>query len=435
MLGVLHSTSLAVSAIGLSLAQAHGLKAKHATKQVDRLLSNPGVDLGRLFTPWIRQAIGDDREIVVAMDWTDFDADDQSTLMLSLVTTYGRAQPLLWLTVYKAELTGRRNEFEDLCLARLKEALPEGVRVTILADRGFADVRLMEFLLRTRLRLRDPVSRRHVRERHRRRNSQGDAQWVGASGRARKLTGAKLTREGFEVGACVHVHAKGMKEAWHLAASDGAKSAKAIVGLYAKRWTIEPSFRDTKDLRFGMGMAELRIADPMRRDRLLFLNALAILLLTSARRRRREPRHGQGLANQHDQAPNPLPVPSRVHVVRSHPQHARAPPPTPPHQIRRNDQSKQSPSQRPNSCRKMRGFMSRRAGVNDLRTSRPKMPHSVFERREIPDSGLQRRCAGARKSKVTASLAAGVTLHEALKAADQLKPAGVATSRDRSRPA
>src|SRR5208337_1867433 len=67
------------------------------------------------------------------------------------------------------------------------------------------------------------------------------AQWVGAGGRARKLTGAKLTREGFEVGACVCVHAKGMKEAWHLAASDGARSAKEIADLYAKRWTIEPS--------------------------------------------------------------------------------------------------------------------------------------------------------------------------------------------------
>ena len=46
------------------------------------------------------------------------------------------------------------------------------------------------------------------------------------------------------------------------------------------QWYIKPSFRDTKDLRFGMGMATLRIADPMRRDRLLLLNALAILLLT-----------------------------------------------------------------------------------------------------------------------------------------------------------
>ena len=76
-LGALNSASLAVSAIGLSLAQADGLNAKHATKQIDRLLSNPGIDMGRVFTPVIRQAIGEEREPVVAVDWTDFDADDQ----------------------------------------------------------------------------------------------------------------------------------------------------------------------------------------------------------------------------------------------------------------------------------------------------------------------------------------------------------------------
>ena len=45
-------------------------------------------------------------------------------------------------------------------------------------------------------------------------------------------------------------------------------------------WDIEPSFRDSKNLRFGMGMSALRIDDPQRRDRLLLLNAFAILLLT-----------------------------------------------------------------------------------------------------------------------------------------------------------
>ena len=52
------------------------------------------------------------------------------------------------------------------------------------------------------------------------------------------------------------------------------------MNYYAKRWTIEPNFRDTKDLRFGMGMSALRIADPQRRDRLFLLNAFAIVLLT-----------------------------------------------------------------------------------------------------------------------------------------------------------
>ena len=42
-LGVLTGASLAVSVIGHGLAQAHGLIARHAIKQVDRLLSNAGV--------------------------------------------------------------------------------------------------------------------------------------------------------------------------------------------------------------------------------------------------------------------------------------------------------------------------------------------------------------------------------------------------------
>ena len=67
---------------------------------------------------------------------------------------------------------------------------------------------------------------------------------------------------------------------YEVAASDGSLSAAQITTLYSKRWTIEPSFRDSKDLRFGMGMSALRIDDPQRRDRLLLLNAFAILLLT-----------------------------------------------------------------------------------------------------------------------------------------------------------
>jgi hypothetical protein len=35
------------------------------------------------------------------MDRTDFDHDDQATLVLSLVTGHGRAAALLWLSVWK----------------------------------------------------------------------------------------------------------------------------------------------------------------------------------------------------------------------------------------------------------------------------------------------------------------------------------------------
>jgi hypothetical protein len=44
--------------------------------------------------------------------------------------------------------------------------------------------------------------------------------------------------------------------------------------------TRQSGFRDTKDLRFGMGMASMRVNSPDRRDRLWLLNAFAIALLT-----------------------------------------------------------------------------------------------------------------------------------------------------------
>ena len=53
--------------------------------------------------------IGARTSLLVAMDWTDFDADNQATIMLSLITEHGRATPLVWLTVNKAELKDRRS--------------------------------------------------------------------------------------------------------------------------------------------------------------------------------------------------------------------------------------------------------------------------------------------------------------------------------------
>ena len=48
---------------------------------------------------------------------------------------------------------------------------------------------------------------------------------------------------------------------------------------YGKRWGIETSFRDIKDMRFGMGLSAMRVSSPQRRDRMLLLSALAIALL------------------------------------------------------------------------------------------------------------------------------------------------------------
>lgn len=278
-LGVMTGASLAVATIGHALAQARGLLTKHVVKQVDRLLSNAGVSPWAMFAQWVPEAVGDRREIVVVMDWTDFDADGQATLAFNLVTRHGRATPLMWLTMLKDELKGQRNDIEDTCLARLAELLPAGTQVTILADRGFGDHKLFRFL--TKLGFGYVIRcRGDIRVAAADGESRAAADWVGKGGRARKLAGASVTGAAQAVGAVVCVQDKNMKEPWCLVASNADATAREIVNLYAKRWTIEPSFRDTKDLRFGMGLGAVRIGDPQRRDRLLLLNAFAVLLLT-----------------------------------------------------------------------------------------------------------------------------------------------------------
>jgi len=278
-LGAMQAASLAVAMIGQALAQARGLVTKHAIKQVDRLLSNNGIDVWDSFARWVPHQIGEQRDILVAMDWTDFDHDDQATLVLSLVTGHGRAAPLLWLSVWKDELTNQRNDFEDACLRRLADLVPVGCRVTILADRGFGDQKLFAFLAELGfgyvIRFRGNI---HVTDAAG--QTRPAAELVGKGGRACKLLDARITARGQQVGAVVCVHARDMKEPWCLATSEREATAATLINHYAKRWTIEPQFRDTKDLRFGMGLSSTRIGEPTRRDRLLLISAFATALLT-----------------------------------------------------------------------------------------------------------------------------------------------------------
>jgi hypothetical protein len=90
----------------------------------------------------------------------------------------------------------------------------------------------------------------------------------------------RTTNDGYEVATVVCVHAKGMKEPWCLVSSNTKTKARPVIDGYAKRWTIEPGFRDCKDPRFGMGMSQTRIGSTQRRDRLFLISAFATALLT-----------------------------------------------------------------------------------------------------------------------------------------------------------
>ena len=248
--------------IGQGLAAARGLDTKHAVKQVDRLLSNGGIDLDAILPHWVRHVVGARTDIKVAMDWTDFDADKQTTIMLSLMTGHGRTTPLVWLTVDTDTLKNHRNTYEYRVLVRLADMLPPETKVCIVADRGFGDRKLyrvlteelhFDYVIRFRGNIKVMAADGETRV---------AIGWVGANGRATLLRDPD------------------MKAAWCLATNYRNPTVGFLKGLYGQRWGIECGFRDTKDPRYGMGMGQIGMASAVRRDRLWLLNALAIRLLT-----------------------------------------------------------------------------------------------------------------------------------------------------------
>ena len=278
-LGVIHAASLAIHAIGIGMAEARDVDPKHAIKQVDRMLSNKGIDVWALFRLWVPFVLGDRREIVVTLDWTEHDHDDQTTIAMNLVTSHGRATPLIWKTVVKSALKDNRNEYEDDVIRRLHEVLPDGSRVTLLADRGFGDQKLYRLLaelgfgyvvrFREIIAVTDSLGECHPA-----------SEWVPTNGRSRMIRGAFVTQDRCPVPGVVCVKESGMKDSWCLATSRADLGGKQVVELYGKRFTTEENFRDTKDLKYGLGLSATHIGTPARRDRLLLIGALAQALLT-----------------------------------------------------------------------------------------------------------------------------------------------------------
>lgn len=277
--GVLNAAMLTIHAIGQAYAAMAHIEARSGVKQIDRLLSNVGVALSALFPAWIRFVVGERAELTVALDWTEFDADDHVTLCAYSVTRHGRATPLIWKTHKKSALEGHRTQWEHDLVEELHRAIRPDVAITLLADRGFGDQKLYELLTLLGwdyvIRFRGCILVENAAG-----ESRAASDWVRPDGRAFMIREAKVTADKAKVAAVVLVHARDMKEPWCLATSLSASKASEVVKKYGRRFTIEETFRDSKDIRFGLGLKATHIGRADRRDRLLFLFAMAHALLT-----------------------------------------------------------------------------------------------------------------------------------------------------------
>ncbi len=163
-------------------------------------------------------------------------------------------------------------------LSLFRHEISSDVKVTLVADRGFASQRFFSFLndelgfnyvirikTNTTVTSNDGISR-------------PAKDWLTKDGRAIGIKDAKITREGYMVSKVVVVRDKGMKANWILA-SNLALGSRELINLYAKRWKIEPYFRDLKSGRCGFGLGQSHLKSGKRRDMLLLIVSICYLLL------------------------------------------------------------------------------------------------------------------------------------------------------------
>ena len=170
--------------------------------------------------------------------------------------------------------------FQDRGLDSRGHFIPSHVKVTILADRGFSDQRFFKFIAEELKFFYIIRTRGNIYVTDKNKVTQEGKAWLRADGRTKTLDRVGVTLDQYPVEKFVCTKQKGMKDAWYLVSNRTDLTGSSIVKFYGKRWTIEPYFRDIKNQRFGMGLSSTHISTPDRRDRLLFISAIAITLLT-----------------------------------------------------------------------------------------------------------------------------------------------------------
>ena len=253
-----------------------------AVKRLSRLLHNERLAPHRLADAVLAQALRQvppKGKVRLALDWTI--EGTQHLLVVSLVTG-GRAVPIYWRAYDATVLKGRMRRYEMAVIrravTRVRQALGDR-RLLVTADRGFADVVLVEVLtaLGVEFIIRVKGSTKVCFQGH-----WGQLHTLRFAGNAHYRTLGRLAYcesapHRLWVTMSRAREAKGQWECWYLI-SNRARRAQASAAEYARRFGCEQGFRDAK---WELGFAQARIKATKAWSRLFALFALALLVVVS----------------------------------------------------------------------------------------------------------------------------------------------------------
>ena|ERR1700722_8908512 len=277
VLGLVNGGEMTLAGIGRNMPGP--VDPKHKIKRVDRFCGNKNVDAGSLCGPMLLALSKRFPWLVVSVDWTKI--DDFQVLVFAVTSRYGRAIPVYWEVVDKNEERMKAVEVE--AIDRFHALVPLRVKVTIMADRGFDEVKFIAAVARNfEYVIRIAKS-----------NSISDGADLVKVPRIFAALSGQLTVRDIVVDfgdvlftkanqfktRVIGLHKSGKDDPWFLATSLKDESPQRIVRKYARRFDIEHAFKDWKDVKHGWQLGGIRSTSTERLARLLIIPAVAFLLM------------------------------------------------------------------------------------------------------------------------------------------------------------
>jgi hypothetical protein len=249
--------------------------AQSTQRRFRRWLGNGRIEVAPLYGPLIAQALREwgAHTLYLALD-TSMLWNQYCLIRLSVVYR-GRAVPIAWEVIEHGSSSVTHAAYAGL-LEAVPVLLPEGVKVVVLADRGFADTELLAQLRRVgwhfRIRLKAPFTVL--------RPGQGVSKmedFALAPGRALFLQNVAITGEPLGPVSLALARHTSNGEYWYIV-SDEPTSVRTFAE-YGRRFDIEENFLDDKSNGFQLESSLVREADAL--TRLCFVLAVATLYLVA----------------------------------------------------------------------------------------------------------------------------------------------------------
>ena len=116
--------------------------AQSTQRRFQRWLYNPRINVQRLYSPLIQGVLAQWQEDVLYLSLDTTTLWNQYCIIRVSVVHRGRAVPVGWRVIQHNSSSVAFHHYRDL-LRRISRLMPEGVKVVLLADRGFVDTQLM----------------------------------------------------------------------------------------------------------------------------------------------------------------------------------------------------------------------------------------------------------------------------------------------------